>query len=260
MGSAGNNWISDLNGLYNITQNTLICYPKDVIISTMRDFFSKDSLYHYSKDVWGFPNTPDLTGLPSDAGLYDDLTTRIFIGEVYRQDQMFFPAVLVRHTGTRNYPLSISHNRYTTEYKEMIFDDGYGNKRVIAAPDYLLQSGAYHSNFTIQVQAESIRQRDEILELIFMLLNDISWWNLNKVGISVKPNMSIGGTSEQDYRNRKLFIQDITIEIHSEWMRKFKINDFISQINICVELVNLASPNPISDPNFDIHEQIMLKN
>jgi hypothetical protein len=261
MGSAGNNWLSDLNGLLSIKQNTLISYPKDVIISTLRDHFSKDSLYHFSKDAFGFPNTPSLEGLSPEAGLNaDNSSTRIFIGEVYRHNQLFYPAILIRHTGTRNFPLDLSHNKFVVQYKEVFFTDGYNNSKIISMPEYFVNSGAYTSNFTIQIQAQSLKARDDLVELVYIILNHISWWELNKVGVSIKPNMSIGGTSEQDWRNDKIYTQDINLEIYSEWVVKHRIDDFISQIELCLELVNLSADNPVSDPNFDVVARIHLEN
>ena len=62
---------SDLNQLYGLVQSSMIVYPKEIIIQHLRDFFSKDSLYHYVKDEWGFSKKVDHTDLPLGAGLFD---------------------------------------------------------------------------------------------------------------------------------------------------------------------------------------------
>src|ERR1700690_1148449 len=93
----------DLN---NFVQSSMIVYPKEIIIATLRDFFSRDSFYCYSKDAWGFANTTDHTDLPPGADLPTNfnshganqggLSTRLFIGENYRYDGIFYPAILVK--------------------------------------------------------------------------------------------------------------------------------------------------------------------
>jgi len=60
---------SDLFALNNIVQASMIMYPKEVIIATLRDLFAEDSFYHYTKDAWGFANTQDHTDLPPGADL-----------------------------------------------------------------------------------------------------------------------------------------------------------------------------------------------
>ena len=67
--SSNNFWKTDLFGLYNIVQASMIVYPKEIIIATLRDFFSQDSYYHFAKDQWGFANTTDHTDLPPGADM-----------------------------------------------------------------------------------------------------------------------------------------------------------------------------------------------
>src|SRR5271169_3906731 len=100
--SSNNFFKSDLYGIYNIVQASMIVYPKEIIISTLRDFFSHDSYYHYSRDQWGFANTTDHTDLPPGADFPTQFNrygatqstgvpTRLFIGENYRYDGIFYP-------------------------------------------------------------------------------------------------------------------------------------------------------------------------
>lgn len=124
--ATGNYFKSDLYKIHNIIQSSMIVYPKEMIIATLRDFFSKDSYYRYISDVWGFPNTTDNTGLPIDAGLPgDDSCTRLFIGENYRYDVAFYPAILVKNSGSKSVPLSINRERGAIKYSSMQYEDGY---------------------------------------------------------------------------------------------------------------------------------------
>ena len=70
---------TDLYSLHNYIQNTLISSPKEIMVESLRKFFSQDSFYHYQKDQWGFPLTPDHTDLPIESGLNDNVTTMIIL-------------------------------------------------------------------------------------------------------------------------------------------------------------------------------------
>src|SRR5271169_1238633 len=127
--SSNNFFKSDLYGIYNIVQASMIVYPKEIIIATLRDFFSRDSYYHYSKDQWGFANTTDHTDLPPGADLPSgagadpmlsntiNLSTRLFIGENYRYDGIYYPAILIKSGGTKYVPISINREQSGVQYE-----------------------------------------------------------------------------------------------------------------------------------------------
>src|SRR5271166_3074924 len=118
MTGSNNYYKSDIEYLYNITQSSMLVYPKEVIIATLKDLFSQDSYYHFGKDMYGFNSTVDHTDLPlgadmpygpgSQPGLNPNpvLPTRLFIGENYRFDTIFYPAILVKNGGSRYVPIS----------------------------------------------------------------------------------------------------------------------------------------------------------
>src|ERR1700679_3382110 len=152
--STNNFFKSDLEGLYNIVQSSMIVYPKELIISSLRDFFSKDSYYHYSKDQWGFPNTTDHTDLPPGADIPMGnpgstaesnvlLPTRLYIGEKYRQDAIDYPAILISNTGTKYVPISINREKGSVKYQDLIYQDGYGNQSKIKRPVSFVTAGVW---------------------------------------------------------------------------------------------------------------------
>src|ERR1017187_9720355 len=102
---------TDLYNLHNYVQQTMISFPKELFIETLRAFFKDDSYYRYQADQYGFPKVPDHTNMPADAGLENNLTTRLFIGEPYRQDMIFYPSLLVRNGGSKSVPLSMSRDQ-----------------------------------------------------------------------------------------------------------------------------------------------------
>ena len=87
----------------------------DYIESKLGIVYSKDSYYHYSRDAFGFPNTTDHTDLPLGAdmpsGAYSHpelnnsphLSTRVFIGENFRYNGIYYPAILLLIDNFHNY-------------------------------------------------------------------------------------------------------------------------------------------------------------
>jgi hypothetical protein len=197
--SSSNSFRSDLYSIYNIVQASMIVYPKEIIISTLRDFFSKDSFYRYVRDSFGFANTTDHTDLPMDAGLYDDVTTRLFIGENYRKNGIFYPAILVKSGGSKYVPISINRDAGTIEYDSILYEDGYGHQTVINTPKAMITAGAWEGSIIIDVFSRSLRARDDLVELIGMCFTEISFKTIQDVGIVIKPP-SIGSPSETDDR------------------------------------------------------------
>jgi hypothetical protein len=210
--------------LYNIVQASMIVYPKEVIIATLRDFFSHDSYYHFSKDSFGFSNTTDHTDLPLGADLpygpgaqpqlntFPTLSTRLFIGENYRYDSIFYPAILVKNGGTRYVPISINRNQGEIAYEKMLYIDGYGNQTTIYKPTALLTAGIWEGTVIIDVLTRSLRARDDLVETIGMCFTEIHFKALHQIGLIVKP-LTVGAPSETNDRNDKLFRQTLTLDV-----------------------------------------------
>lgn len=253
MGS-NNFFRSDLFGIYNIIQASMIVYPKEIIIATLRDFFSKDSYYHFSKDQWGFPNTTDHTDLPPGADLPRGpgarpelnpdpiLPTRLFIGENYRYDGIFYPAILVKSGGSRYVPISINRDQGEIKYDNVLFVDGYGNETIVRKPIALVTSGAWEGSIVIDVLSRSLRGRDDLAELVGMCFTEVHFDTLHDIGIIVKP-ISIGAPSETDDRVDKLFRQTLTLDIRTEWRREIPVSSTIDAILFTASFANLSDPN-----------------
>jgi hypothetical protein len=267
---SSNNFVkSDLFGIYNIIQSSMIVYPKEVIITTLRDFFSHDSYYHFSKDQWGFPNTTDHTDLPPGADLpygpgaqpqlnpHPVLPTRLFIGENYRYNGIFYPAILVKSGGTRYVPISINRNQGEIKYDKTLFVDGYGNETAVYKPVAFLTAGAWEGSIIIDVLTRSLRARDDLVELISMCFTEIHFEDLHQIGVIVKP-LSVSGTSETDDRNDKLFRQTLTLEIRTEWKREIPIADTIDAILFTASFGNLSSPESPIAANLTITTEVDL--
>lgn len=264
--STNNFFKSDLFGIYNIIQASMLVYPKEVIIASLRDFFSRDSYYHYSKDQWGFANTTDHTDLPPGADLPSgvgaepmlantiNLSTRLFIGENYRYDGIYYPAILVKSGGSRYVPISINREQGGVQYENILFDDGYGNQTVVNKPKSLITAGVWEGSIIIDVMTRSLRSRDDLLELVGMWFAEINFDTLVDIGVIVKPPV-IGAPSETDDRNDKLFRQSITLDIRTEWRREIPIGNVIDAILFTVNFANLSNPNNPIAANLTINTE-----
>jgi len=237
--ATNNHYKSDLQSLHHLVQSSMIVYPKELIISTLKDFFSQDTYYRYLKDEWGFPKTPDHTDLSLGSGIKDDATTRIFIGENYRYDTIFYPAIIVKASGMSYVPLSINRNQGTIQYKKYLYEDGYGNSIEVSRPEYFNTAGVWEGNLSIDIYSRSLRAADDIAELCSMALTEIYADQLSEAGLVVKP-VSISGTSAQEDRNDKLFRYTITAPIRYEWLRSIPINTLLEVVNFIVEFDDLS--------------------
>jgi hypothetical protein len=265
--SSNNFFKSDLYQIHNIIQASMLVYPKEVIIATLRDFFSKDSYYHYSKDQWGFANTTDHTDLPPGADLPSgvgahpelsntvNLSTRVFIGENYRYDGIYYPAILVKSGGSKYVPISINREQGTVQYEDIIYEDGYGNQTTVSRPSKFVTAGIWEGSIIIDVFSRSLRSRDDLVELVGMCFTEIHFDSLYDVGIIVKP-ITIGSPTETDDRNDKLFKQSITLDIRTEWRREIPITNLIDAILFIVEFGDLDNPNAPIAPNLTINTEV----
>lgn len=248
---------SDLYYLHNIVQGSMLVYPKELIIATLKDFFSKDSYYHYSKDAWGFANTVDHTDLPLGAGTHDDITTRIYIGESYRFDGIYYPAVLVKSNGMKYVPISINREQGGVQNEPIVYEDNFGNKKIISRPKSFISAGAWEGSISIDVLTRSLRARDDICQLIALLFTEISFNTLVDVGLVIKP-LSIGAPTESDDRNDKLFKQTLSLDIRVEWRREIPIRNIIDTIMFSVKFGNTQKEPFVPADNLTINTNISL--
>lgn len=265
--STNNFFKSDLYQIHNIIQASMLVYPKEVIIATLRDFFSQGAYYHYSKDQWGFANTTDHTDLPPGADLprgpgahpelssTSNLSTRVFIGENYRYDGIYYPAILVKSGGSKYVPISINREQGAVQYEDILFEDGYGNQTVISRPSKFVTAGIWEGSIIIDVLTRSLRSRDDLVELIGMCFTEIHFDSLYDVGIIVKP-IVIGSPSETDDRNDKLFRQTVTLDIRTEWRREIPVGNLIDAILFTVEFADLERPDSPIAANLTVKTEV----
>ncbi len=253
----GSSTKTDLYYLHDYVQNTMITFPKELFIETMRKFFSRDSYYHYVRDPWGFPKTIDHTDLDPKAGLHDDVTTRLYIGEANRYDGIFYPALIIRSAGSKYVPLSMSRDKGTIQWKATKYIDGYGNQTFISTPSHFIQAGIWEGTITVEVICRGLKSRDELVEIVSLAFVDTVFDDMKNSGILIKSH-NASSPSDGDDRSDKLFRTTISFDIRSEWRRHIPINNFVDTINFCVDFGNLSVDPPVLAPNLTIRNNIEL--
>jgi len=251
---------SDLYAIHNVLQNSIMSYPKTLIIEVLREEFAKDSWFHLVLDEWGYVKTPDLTDVPLGAGLNgDEQTTRIFIGEQYRYDSPFYPSILVKMTSARSIPVSFNRNRGVVEYEGQLIIDGYGNTKEFFIPKALEFAGAWEGTIAIDIISRDILDRDNLISIIMLLLVDVRFESLRKAGVLIKSGQPVlGGVSEgEDRQNEKIYKATITVDIRTEWRRLIPISNIVESINFCVDFREWGSET-ITNPNIAIGETLSI--
>ncbi len=233
---------SDLTRLHNIVQNTMIRYPKQLLVHVLRDFFSQDSYYHYDQDEYGFANIADQTNLPLDAGMSDHLTTRLFIGEQFKNRTKYYPSIIVKFNSAKEVTLSPSKEYGVVQYEPIIYtDSATGIKTQVHIPKAHVFAGAWEGSLSVEISAKGSDARDELTQLTAMALSTIYFEEMIDAGVLIKP-LSIGSPSEVQERNDYIFKQSITCDFRSEWRREVPIYNLIERIVVSVSFENFDSP------------------
>ena len=170
--------------------------------------------------------------------MHDNTTTRLFIGENFRYDGIYYPAILVKNGSSKYVPISFNRDKGTVKYDSILYKDGYGNQKIISRPKSFVTSGAWEGDVSIDIVTRSLRARDDLVELVAMYFTEIAFDTLYEIGIIAKP-ISISGPSESEDRNDKLFKQSLNISIRTEWSREIPISSIIDTITFAVDFVDL---------------------
>lgn len=222
---------SDLFTLENFVRQVAVSQGKNLLIDILREHFKQDTLYRYTSDGFGFPLVVNVTDLPPD--IQEERTTRMYIGDIFRLSQRFWPAITVRHSSGTYNPVSFNQN-FTNKYRLDLVIDGYGNRSFVRVPTHKVITGAWNQSFEIQIAAESTPDREELTDIVSSFLIGAARQPLYEAGLHIN-KVSMGGEREEDYANDKVYLQSITVETYSEWRREVPIdaNDIIDTINFC---------------------------
>jgi hypothetical protein len=232
--ATGHRVYSDLFQLSNFVQQTSVSHAKNLIIDALREYFKQDVFYKYRTDSFGFPLTPDLTDVTPD--MESTATTRIYIGDIFRFENRFWPAIVVKYSQGDTYHISFNQE-YTTKYRTDLVIDGYGTKSYIQVPSHTIVAGAWKQSFTVTIATESVPDREELTDIVSSFFIAKTRQELYESGLFIE-NVAIGGEREADWGNEKVYLQDITLRTYSEWRREIPINssNLIEVINFCFDM------------------------
>jgi len=222
---------SDLFSISDFVRQVSVAQGKNLLIDALREYFKQDVIYRYETDGFGFPLTPDLTDLPPD--IQEDRTTRIYIGDIFRYDIRFLPAIVVKYNSGRTKHVSFNQNQ-TTKYRLDYVMDGYGNNSYIHVPTHKVFAGAWDQSFEVLIASESIPDREELTDIVSSFLISKVRQEIYEAGLFIK-DVNISGEREEQWGNDNIYIQSITVETYSEWRREipYDANSIIDTINFC---------------------------
>jgi len=228
---------SSFYGDNHIVQNSLMVYPKQLVIDLLRREFSTDSEYTYRSDEYGFPLVRDLT----DVDLDSDLTTRILISDQYRFDMKFFPNIIVSSKGGSYKPLSASQNG-TIKYRTDYIEDAFGNRKKVSTPTHRVYAGMWEISMDIQINTESHVETEELTDLTAIMMQYKLFHELRAGGFIMK-SFSVGAESTEQYVNDFIYSQSISISGISEWRVEIPVENVLEKVVFNIESTKTPSNN-----------------
>jgi len=228
---------SSFYGSNNITQNSLMVQPKQLIIDLLRREFATDSEYTYRSDEYGFPLVKDLSGIDLDS----ENTTKILISDAYRYDIKFFPNIIVTAKGGSYKPLSANQNA-TIKYRTDLVEDIYGDRRIVKTPTHRVYAGLWEVSLDIQINTESHIETEEIAYLLAIMLQYKLFHELRASGLVIK-TLSVGAESAEPYANDYIYSQSISIGGMSEWRVEIPIDNLVEKIAFNITSTKTPSNN-----------------
>ncbi len=208
----------------SIIQQVCIVQPKNLIIDTLRKYFRNDNIYTYRSDQYGYPLTPNVTGMELDS----TDTTKILISDVFRYEIKFFPSIVIKSGGGTYKPISFNQEG-TIKYRKDLSEDLFGKQIVTQTPTHRVHAGAWDMNFDITIYSESHTEMEELVEIVTMILQYSAWNELRANGLFIK-NISIGAENSEPYANDYIYNQTISISTFSEWRVEIPIDSIIEKL------------------------------
>lgn len=231
-----------------IIQQVCMTQPKNLLIDVLRKHFSRDNIFTYRSDEYGFPLTTDLTELDIDS----ELTTKIMITDAYRYEVKFHPAIIIKSGGGNYKPISFNQNA-TFKYRKQIVENIFGQKTEVRVPTHRVYAGAWDLNFSVEIYSESHSELEELVEIVAMIFQYVSWNELRANGVFIK-NISIGAENAEPYANDYVYSQTITLPIRTEWRVEIPLDDLVEKIVFYFDSVRTPVP-----PTHSVEKKLELK-
>lgn len=238
----------------HIIQQVCITQPKNLIIDVLRMHFSRDSVFTYRADEYGYPLTVDMTGLDIDSVE----TTKILISDAYRYEVKFFPAIIIKSNGGNYRPISFNQEG-TLKYRTSEVENIYGIKEKIKIPTHRVYAGSWEMNFDVTIYSESHSELEELVEIVSMIFQYVSWNELRANGVFIK-NISIGGENSEPYANDYVYSQTISLPVRTEWRAEIPLENLIEKIVFYFDSVRTpVSPNATNEDKLNLKFEDVLE-
>ncbi len=208
----------------SIIQQVCIVQPKNLLIDTLRKRFSVDDIYTYRADEYGFPLTPDLTGLSIDS----PETTKILISDAYRFEVKFYPNIIIKIGGGSYKPLSFNQNG-TIKYRKDCYEDEFGRQIVTQTPTHRVYAGYWDLTFDISIFSESYSELQRLVDIVSMELQYVSWNELRENGLFIK-GTNISSESQEPYANDHVYNMTVSVSTHTEWRVEIPLENVIEKL------------------------------
>lgn len=215
---------SSFYGDNHVDQNTFIIHPKTVLIDLLRREFSKDSLYTYRADEYGFPLVVEMTNEIIDT----ENSTRILISDQFRQDMKFFPNIKASSKGGSSKNLSATRNG-TISYRSDVYEDEYGDRREIIVPSGKVYAGLWEHSLDLKINTRSHTEVEELGEIVALMINHTLFHELRASGIIVN-QISVSSASSEKDGNTYIHSMVIGLSCTSEWRVEIPIDGIIEKI------------------------------
>jgi hypothetical protein len=227
----------------SIIQQVCIVQPKNIIMDVLRRRFSRDNIYTYKMDEYGFPAVKDMTGQDID----DFDTTKIMISDVFRFDAKFYPLITVKTTGGSHTDISFNQEA-TIKYRTDLIENTIFERKIVRTPTHRVYAGLWDMGFEITIYSKSLSELEELIEIVSMMFVYSSRNELRANGLAIK-STDIGSISADDESAGKLFSSAISIRTQSEWRVEIPIENLIEKILFYFDVKRTPAP-----PNANISD------
>lgn len=230
---------------YEMTYST----HADVIVDTIVEFLRQC-----------FQNHPYYTYIPREDSFGPDFDhTKIVIVDKYTEDAVFLPTVTISVDGIQTQWLQFSQSPFNTVLKFEMNSDGSikRDQEGRPVPSHYEYTGGYNGSVTLFVSAEDTISREELANTLHMIFAESGRDTLYMRGIFIK-DVSVGGQTEQPYRNDYIFQQAVTLSIWSEWVRKIPVGPNLEKIGYDMRWLGEELDSPAQQVSYTTPEVFRL--
>lgn len=211
----------------------------DIFVQALRECFARHPIYTYvpREDEAG-PNFEQ---------------TDIIIVDKYTEEALFLPTITTNFNSANTRWLQFSQSPFNTVLKPQMNADGSikRDSRGNPEPSHFEYTGAYDSSITFNISANDTLEREELTNLLHVLLAESLRDQLMVRGVFVK-NVTAGGSTEVPYREDYIYQTTVTAELYSEWKRIIPVGEKLKSIGYDINVIGRDDIQPEQpEPEFE---------